>query len=66
MGEYIATDQMGATDIPGVYAAGNVANLGAMILASAAAGVSAGAAINFAFIQEAAEKALIERGQFSR
>lgn len=65
MGEYIATDQMGATDIPGVYAAGNVANLGAMILASAAAGVSAGAAINFAFIQEAAEKALIERGQLS-
>ncbi|MEU3332696.1 NAD(P)/FAD-dependent oxidoreductase [Glutamicibacter creatinolyticus] len=61
MGEYIATDQMGTTDIPGVYAAGNVANLGAMILASAAAGVTAGAAANADLLQEAAKKVMLGR-----
>lgn len=46
LGHHIAVDQMGATAIPGVYAAGNITELGAMVLGSAAAGVMAGAAIN--------------------
>lgn len=50
MGTHIAVNQMGATEIPGVYAAGNVAELGAMVLAAAASGVSAGAGINYDLI----------------
>lgn len=55
LGNYIAVDQMGATDIPGVYAAGNVAELSAMVLAAAASGVSAGAGINYDLIAQKIE-----------
>lgn len=46
MGTYIEVDQMGATGIPGIYAAGNISSVGAMVMAAAAAGTMAGAAIN--------------------
>lgn len=46
LGTFIQVNEMGATDIPGVYAIGNVANLGAMVMAAAASGTIAGAAIN--------------------
>ena len=52
LGTHIATNQMGATDIPGVFAAGNVADLGAMVLAAAANGVTTGAGINYDLITE--------------
>ncbi|MCW4464716.1 NAD(P)/FAD-dependent oxidoreductase [Glutamicibacter sp. MNS18] len=52
LGRHIATNQMGATDIPGVFAAGNVADLGAMVLAAAASGVTTGAGINYDLINE--------------
>ncbi len=45
-GQYIPTGPMGATDLPGVWAAGNVADLAATVAVSMGAGVSAGAAIN--------------------
>lgn len=46
LGTFIQVSDMGATGIPGVYAAGNVANLGAMVMAAAASGTVAGAALN--------------------
>lgn len=46
-GEYIATqDARGGTAVPGVYAAGNASDLAAMVIASAAAGMMAGAGLN--------------------
>lgn len=56
MGSFISVEQMGATKIPGVYAAGNIANVGAMIGASAAAGTLAGAFINAELAMETVKK----------
>lgn len=46
MGEFVPTTTGGATSVPGVFAAGNVASLGAMVQAASGDGVLAGAAIN--------------------
>lgn len=46
LGTFIQVNEMGATALPGVYAAGNASNLGAMVMAAAASGTVAGAAIN--------------------
>lgn len=46
MGVYLATDPAGRTDVPGVWAAGNIADLSAQVGAAAAAGAMAGAQIN--------------------
>ncbi len=46
LGTFISVNEMGATDVAGIYAAGNVCNLGAMVMAAAASGTIAGAAIN--------------------
>jgi len=43
---YIKVNETGATEVPGVYAAGNASNLSAMVMAAAASGTLAGAAIN--------------------
>lgn len=51
-GRFIGTDAMGATDVPGVYAAGNVSNLMAQVITAAAEGVMAGAKINADLIEE--------------
>ncbi|WP_461189587.1 NAD(P)/FAD-dependent oxidoreductase [Arthrobacter sp. Z4-13] len=51
-GRFIETDAMGATDVPGVYAAGNVSNLMAQVVTAAAEGVMAGARINADLIDE--------------
>ncbi len=52
IGSYIAADPMGATAVPGVWAAGNVADLKAQVIVAAAAGLTAGAAINADLIAE--------------
>jgi thioredoxin reductase len=57
-GAYIETDQMSRTKVDGVWAAGNASVLHAMVGASAAAGVFAGAAINADLVAEDA-KALL-------
>lgn len=57
-GEYIDTGPMGATAIPGVWAAGNVADLQAMVATSMGQGVAAGAAINADLIAENARAAV--------
>lgn len=46
VGDHVTADAFGRTDVPGVWAAGNVADLAAQVGASAAAGASAGAHIN--------------------
>ncbi|MDR6508961.1 NAD(P)/FAD-dependent oxidoreductase [Arthrobacter oryzae] len=51
-GRFIETDDMGATDVHGVYAAGNVSNLMAQVIVAAAEGVVTGARINADLIEE--------------
>lgn len=46
IGSCIAADPTGATDVPGVWVAGNVVNLTDQVVGAAAAGVRAGAAVN--------------------
>lgn len=55
---YIAADQMGATAVPGVWAAGNVTDPFAQVIAAAAAGLRAGAAINADLIAEDTARAV--------
>ncbi|MFD3653170.1 NAD(P)/FAD-dependent oxidoreductase [Streptomyces sp. NPDC058620] len=46
VGTYIAADPAGATDVPGVWVAGNVANPLEQVIGAASAGLKAAAAIN--------------------
>jgi len=52
MGEHLAVDAMGRTEVPGVWAAGNVADLMAQVGNAAAAGAMAGAQINADLVTE--------------
>jgi thioredoxin reductase len=61
MGEFIAADATGLTAVPGVWVAGNVADLMAQVLSSAAAGAAAAAAINMDLITEDVEQAVADR-----
>jgi thioredoxin reductase len=54
----IAAEPNGATSVPGIYAAGNVADPQAQVITSAAAGLTAGAAINMDLIAEDAGDAV--------
>jgi thioredoxin reductase len=55
IGTYIEADATGATKVPGVWVAGNLANLQAQVITAAAAGLAAGAAINYDLILEETE-----------
>jgi len=57
-GTYVPSEPMGATSVPGVWVAGNVANLQAQVLAAAAAGLNAAGQINFDLITEDARRAV--------
>ncbi|ESU47329.1 putative reductase [Streptomyces sp. HCCB10043] len=46
IGSYIPTDPTGATEVPGVWAAGNVTRLTEQVIGAAAAGLMAGGAVN--------------------
>ncbi|MEW2544555.1 FAD-dependent oxidoreductase [Streptomyces sp. NPDC047002] len=46
VGTYVPSDATGATEVPGVWVAGNVTSLAEQVVGAAAAGVRAGAAIN--------------------
>ncbi|GAB3233787.1 NAD(P)/FAD-dependent oxidoreductase [Glycomyces halotolerans] len=59
IGSYVETDPTGATAVSGVWAAGNVANPMAQVVAAAESGVRAGAAIN-ADLTEAAVRSAVE------
>jgi len=52
IGSYVPADLMGQTAVPGVWVAGNVADLRAQVIASAAAGLNAAAALNADLIAE--------------
>ena len=58
VGTYVAADASGATSVPGVWVAGNVADLSAQVITAAAAGLKAGAAINADLIAEETEIAV--------
>ena len=57
----VETDATGATEVPGVWAAGNVADPQAQVITSAAAGLAAGAAINHDLVAEDAARAVSAR-----
>ncbi|WP_431975270.1 FAD-dependent oxidoreductase [Micromonospora haikouensis] len=52
IGTQVPADPTGATAVPGVWVAGNVADVRAQVVASAAAGLAAGAAINADLVAE--------------
>jgi thioredoxin reductase len=58
IGTHIAADATGATEVPGVWVAGNVADVRAQVITSAAAGLTAGAAINGDLIAEETRQAV--------
>jgi len=57
VGEYIPAGPAGRTEVPGVWVAGNVTDLGAQVGGAAAAGAMAGAAINMDLVAEDAGRA---------
>jgi thioredoxin reductase len=64
MGSFVAVDPMtGATGIPGVWSAGNVADLSAQVVVAAAAGMRAGAAINADLIAAEVAEAVERRAR---
>jgi thioredoxin reductase len=58
MGAHIPVDPAGRTEVPGVWAAGNVTDLGAQVGAAAAAGALAGAVINADLVEEETRRAV--------
>jgi len=56
MGTQIEADMSGATSVPGVWVAGNLASIQAQVVSSAAAGLTAGAAINADLVAEDAPR----------
>jgi thioredoxin reductase len=58
VGEYIPADSTGRTDVPGVWAAGNVTDLTAHVGGAAAAGALAGAQINADLVAEETRQAV--------
>jgi SAM-dependent methyltransferase len=52
VGSHVPVDARGATAVPGVWAAGNVADPGAQVVSSAAAGLWAGAQVNADLVAE--------------
>ncbi|WP_026534722.1 NAD(P)/FAD-dependent oxidoreductase [Arthrobacter sp. H14] len=66
MGAFIEAGPMGRTEIPGVWTAGNVNDLPAMVSVSSGAGVMAGAAINADLVAEDARTAVELRRSLSR
>jgi len=58
IGEFIAADPTGLTDIPGVWVAGNVTDLAAQVVGAASGGVFAAANINVDLIAEDTQRAV--------
>ncbi|VXC46655.1 NAD(P)/FAD-dependent oxidoreductase [Aeromicrobium sp. 9AM] len=52
MGPVVAADPMGATNVPGLWAAGNVADAGSQVISAAAQGAKVGAMINGTLVEE--------------
>jgi thioredoxin reductase len=63
IGSAVPVGPGGATAVPGVWAAGNVTDVQAQVISSAAAGLMAGAAINADLVAEDARRAVVARDQ---
>jgi thioredoxin reductase (NADPH) len=63
IGTAVPTGPDGATSVPGVWVAGNVADLRAQVVASAAQGLMAGARINADLVEEDTALAVARRAQ---
>lgn len=61
VGSYVPAGPAGDTAVPGVWVAGNVADLKAQVISSAAAGLNAAAAINADLVEEDARVAVTAR-----
>jgi thioredoxin reductase (NADPH) len=59
VGAAVPADPTGATAVPGVWVAGNVADLRAQVVSAAAAGLNAGAMINADLVAEETRQAVI-------
>jgi thioredoxin reductase len=57
VGRYVPADPSGMTDVPGVWVAGNVANLMEVVIGAAASGLKAASVINFDLVAEDALRA---------
>ena len=62
VGSVVAAEPTGATAVPGVWVAGNVSDLSAQVVVSAAAGLRAGAMINADLVAEDARRAVAAQG----
>jgi thioredoxin reductase len=62
-GEFVTADATGLTDVPGVWVAGNVTDLGASVVVAAAGGASAAAAINADLVAEDTRLAVSAHGE---
>jgi thioredoxin reductase len=61
LGTAVQVDAMGATQVPGVFAAGNVTDPKAQVMPAAAAGLMAAGGINFDLIGEETRLAVAAR-----
>ncbi|MCX4769580.1 NAD(P)/FAD-dependent oxidoreductase [Streptomyces sp. NBC_01285] len=61
IGTYIAADPSGATEVPGVWAAGNVTNLMEQVIGAAGAGLKAASAINADLVGDDTRRAVEAR-----
>ncbi|WP_406642012.1 methyltransferase domain-containing protein [Amycolatopsis sp. WGS_07] len=61
IGTRVPADASGMTSVPGLWVAGNVADMRAQVVVSAAAGLMAGAAINGNLVEEEAAEAVRRR-----
>ena len=59
IGEYVAADAAGKTEIPGVWVAGNVTDLRAQVVVAAAGGATVAAAVNADLIAEETRHAVV-------
>jgi thioredoxin reductase len=66
VGSQLPADPTGATAVPGVWVAGNVADVRAQLIVAAAAGLNAGAAINADLVAEDARTAVEAHRQRGR
>jgi thioredoxin reductase len=62
VGSYVPADPTGATAVPGVWVAGNVADLRAQVISAAAAGLNTAAMLNADLIAEDVRLAVAARG----
>lgn len=65
-GTHVPTQQGGRTDLPGVWAVGNVGDLTATVAVAAAAGVQAGAALHGDLVAQEADAAVAARRTAAR